>query len=836
MEYWKSGIKNSILKRFIHALSDEERDVSCDIRSKLLLLPLFERLLILCGIQIDEGKKELRRAIKHQIDVLFEIRHIEKLIPKEKSIHHIDFAEGTLLSQKAAQSAGEGADELFDLADKRFAATLTRKPDDYRALHNWGLSLAYRANRFQGDEADRLFDLAAQKFQSSLTINPNDSFALFLWGNMLSSRALKSKKNRKKYLIEAIDKYTRAHKIHPTMELLYNWGNVLLHLANLKPKSSRRILQSACKKYKEAVELKGSNDCKKTYRNWGVALAKYARVLSSQSNAEVFFNEAEEKLKLSLEHKQCESDAEVYFNWGNIHYHRAVFDARNHKFQSSFKQLINAGEKYLAAIENNVYNCNALYNWGKVIILQLHIDTVYHPDKYSIHSSVDLFLAIFLSVIKSTAMSLEPIIAICHVSNLEIAHKALSCLEKLASEMTGNVHKHAAKALKQFHSTSRFHQSQFSSSNPSVVLFLQKLESSIPASLQSISKKSKEKPSLADYEKLSTLNTSKSEFNVHLKGRGELFVMKVKYNELAGESSVPDYLSHFEDGVVFVARVIYHYLHTDGNFYYIQDHVPEDRLLAKLRRSLFFGRNENFQVLNHSSSTMDLQHQSVWMYGVQSNGNHSINNFLFKLQLNSNSINSNNNNSINNIISSINMNNMNNMNNNNNNATNVNDIINNGTNHTNATTPTRSPNNSPNVSPSSSPLSPSLALTSFATPKTIHHYKYTPISQMKKQVSFLEDIKPKFLSFNLEDTLIRRSRSDAAILCNQKEEFLAISNPLHALPEEVAVFYLAEIVVAFEVIHKLGYVYGFVYSVVLCIFSPYTLLSCTHHPNYNYIN
>ena len=730
IQYWKSGIKNSILKRFMSALSEEEKDPIFNIRSKILLLPLFERLLILCGIKIDEGKKELCRAIKHKDGVLFEVRHIEKLIPKEKTIHHIDFAEGTILSQKAT-SAVEGAEELFELADQRFASTLARKPDDFRALHNWGLSLAYRANRFQGEKADKLYESAAQKFQTSLTINPNDAFALFLWGNMLSSRALKSKKNRKKHLIEAIEKYTKSYKITATMELLYNWGNVLLHYANLKPKASRRALQSACKKYKEAVELK-TGDCKKAYRNWGVALAKYARV---SSQAEIFFNEAEEKLKLSLEHKQCESDAEVYFNWGNIHYHRAVFDARNHKFLSSFKQLIFAGEKYLAALENNVYNSNALYNWGKVIILQLHMDSVYYPEKYSINNIVDMYLGIFLSVLKHNSMNLEPIIAICNVNNIEIAQKALSCLEKLVNETTGSVQKQAGKALKHFQlNTPRALQS-FSYSNPSVVLFLQKLESSIPASLQSISKKSKEKPLLTEFEKLSTLNQTKSEFNVHLRGRSDLYVMKIKYNDSNDHSSnndsvVPDYISQFEDGVPFVARVIYHYVHSDGNFYFIQEHMPEDRSIAKLRQLNFFKSREN-----NGEDSLPLSSSST----IQ-------------------------------IIKGVN----------------------------------------PSVICANSPISHTQSLTHSSTKQYNPYLKYISASIIKKQSSFLEDPKTKANSFNIEDYIsIRRSRSDVSI-SNQKELFLSTKKTVATQPlsEQISIFYISEIIVALENIHKFGYVYG----------------------------
>lgn len=67
---------------------------------------------------------------------LFSSDDIDSVNPTVRSIHQIDFAEGTILSCRAAH-AEDGAEELFALADERFQASLERKPDDYRALHNW---------------------------------------------------------------------------------------------------------------------------------------------------------------------------------------------------------------------------------------------------------------------------------------------------------------------------------------------------------------------------------------------------------------------------------------------------------------------------------------------------------------------------------------------------------------------------------------------------------------------------------------------------------------------------------------------------------------------------
>jgi hypothetical protein len=43
-----------------------------------------------------------------------------------------------------------GKEELFKMADERYEASLHIKPDDYRAFHNWGLSLMLQAAAKKG--------------------------------------------------------------------------------------------------------------------------------------------------------------------------------------------------------------------------------------------------------------------------------------------------------------------------------------------------------------------------------------------------------------------------------------------------------------------------------------------------------------------------------------------------------------------------------------------------------------------------------------------------------------------------------------------------------------
>lgn len=140
---WHSkSLKNSILKRFLSAVGPEERSESFDLRGTIFVLPLFYRLQELMGISFTIVP-EIHIAIEQYFQpndlsvpllgpdtpTLMQALH--------KSIHYIDFAEGTALSSQAsALGSHERADQLYDQAEEKFRASLEAKPDDFRALHN----------------------------------------------------------------------------------------------------------------------------------------------------------------------------------------------------------------------------------------------------------------------------------------------------------------------------------------------------------------------------------------------------------------------------------------------------------------------------------------------------------------------------------------------------------------------------------------------------------------------------------------------------------------------------------------------------------------------------
>ena len=60
------------------------------------------------------------------------------------------------LDGSAGTKSGDEADRLYTLADEKYEAALTIRPDDHEALNGWGTALADWARTKSGDEADWL--------------------------------------------------------------------------------------------------------------------------------------------------------------------------------------------------------------------------------------------------------------------------------------------------------------------------------------------------------------------------------------------------------------------------------------------------------------------------------------------------------------------------------------------------------------------------------------------------------------------------------------------------------------------------------------------------------
>jgi len=417
-DFWCKQMKSSITKRFQAALTFEELSDNLDLRSRLNLSLLFERFQVISGVTISTAESINPSNSGYMLQ--FSEWDIREIAATEKSIHRVFFEEGTALAAFATK-ASEGAEQLFKLADEKYKQTLTIKPDDYRTLHNWGLSLSLQAMKKLGSptEASALFKLAEQKFEAALVINNRDDRALFLWGNMLSEQATAYKESAPKDALAMLETasclYDKSFAINPRhFGLLYNWGSSMLYRANIlsaqekaSPYMLEFLLMGSCEKYRLAIELKPQSA--KAHLNWGVALSKLAQIKHKKKDNEVdveaLWTAAEEKLRICSEIKQ---EHEVFFNWGNVLFKRglSVIDQLESRDSWTRKVLLDrhvellkdAGYKYLLSLDANPQYYDSLYNWGKLLYHQFFSS----PDSIRLSNFVSSFSS-YLMVYQAVA-------------------------------------------------------------------------------------------------------------------------------------------------------------------------------------------------------------------------------------------------------------------------------------------------------------------------------------------------------------------------------------------------------------------------------------------------
>ncbi|MGP8329113.1 MAG: TPR end-of-group domain-containing protein [Methanosarcinaceae archaeon] len=167
--------------------------------------------------------------------------------------------QGNALYNLAKIKDRDEAEELFKLSFEKYDSSLKIKPDDHKALYNWGTALSDLAKIKDGDEAKELFKLSFEKYDSSLKIKPDDHEALNNWGNALSDLAkIKDGDEAEELFKLSFEKYDSSLKIKPDdHDALNNWGNALIILANTKSgRDTDDLLFKAKEKILQAEDIK----------------------------------------------------------------------------------------------------------------------------------------------------------------------------------------------------------------------------------------------------------------------------------------------------------------------------------------------------------------------------------------------------------------------------------------------------------------------------------------------------------------------------------------------------------------------------------------------------
>ena len=125
---------------------------------------------------------------------------------------HIE--EANELSDKATETEGKAADQLFEQAYSKYDAALKLEPELHDALFNWASALIEQAATKTGEEADGLYVKAYEKYEAALRLEPDDFETLHNWGVALMEQAeVKDAAERDQLLRQAEERLTSAESI-----------------------------------------------------------------------------------------------------------------------------------------------------------------------------------------------------------------------------------------------------------------------------------------------------------------------------------------------------------------------------------------------------------------------------------------------------------------------------------------------------------------------------------------------------------------------------------------------------------------------------------------------
>lgn len=409
-EFWSRHVKAAIDKSFPSTLTPQEQLPTHNLRESVLPYTLYLYLQELLGLEMKLDAKakfsnhdpnaspaasSTAMPPQYLLSKPLVDSDLVNILPKVKYTNRMSFEEGTALSKKAKFAGSqEASDRYFHLAEKNYRSALRIKPDDYRALHNWGLSLTLQAQTKSGPEALTLYGIAQSKWMQALDINPQDFRAFLLWGNMLLERAeailtahphhmdtssrsssktdasssaapvpakpkhLAAREAEKLSLLEdACSKYAAAYELNEDQyEILYNWATALLIRGTLdaEPTQSLALLHEAANKYQGATAIRAYS--LKAHLNWAVAIAKCARTTFDISSAASTLSSSSSNVEGSQRHHNRRS-AEI----------AASPSTSSKAFRKAEKLFAIANEKFEECIELRPDDCEVYFNFGNAL-------------------------------------------------------------------------------------------------------------------------------------------------------------------------------------------------------------------------------------------------------------------------------------------------------------------------------------------------------------------------------------------------------------------------------------------------------------------------------------
>ena len=274
-------IKETLQRKFLDALSEEEMKEQCDLRDQIDLKYVLTLLQKMLNLTLSASAVE---SLLSENKTFMQLSHndILGLGAKIKDLPIIDYYSGIQLSLAAMSKMGDEHRRLIQLAEQRFRSTLATLPDHAPTYFQWGKLIHAQAVK-SGNRDMGLFANSLQKLKMALDMDPmqqefqSECVKLLLdYGKSLLSQAL-AKKN-KGLLRQASDKFKEAVRLQPVSvsRQLVDIVQETLKGVTHDPKSSENefvyeamfTLVDVSRKNKDAGALHA-----KLHLDWGFALA-----------------------------------------------------------------------------------------------------------------------------------------------------------------------------------------------------------------------------------------------------------------------------------------------------------------------------------------------------------------------------------------------------------------------------------------------------------------------------------------------------------------------------------------------------------------------------------
>jgi tetratricopeptide (TPR) repeat protein len=204
-----------------------------------------------------------------------------------------------LIDLASANSGGQ-REALLRQACAKFEAIVRIKPDEYRALSNWGAALVSLALARTEAGREAVLREACQKFEATVTVKPNEYRALNNWGVALLFLArTTSGVEKRSLLLEAAAKVAEARCCAASMgdeaacrEYAANICSIVLSLCAYLVEAGD--VASAAERFRQALSLLGQVESQISRR----ALAALFRGAAKESTADLcaqFFQDMRDK-------------------------------------------------------------------------------------------------------------------------------------------------------------------------------------------------------------------------------------------------------------------------------------------------------------------------------------------------------------------------------------------------------------------------------------------------------------------------------------------------------------------------------------------------------------